>query len=88
MPSSLAISLRRKEALDRIVAVVPVDTRIQGRDTVWGDVILLERIADAVEAQGKMASTALAQVAKMGAQRTPATESQEPPKPKRTKASK
>lgn len=51
MATKAAISIRRQTAIERIANALNVDLSVQSRDPDMATAILLERIADAVEAQ-------------------------------------
>lgn len=59
MASPLSIALRKTAALKRLEKVLKLDTVQQGRDALLNEAILLERIADAVEAMQAKAAKAL-----------------------------
>jgi DNA uptake protein ComE-like DNA-binding protein len=53
MATAVAIAIRKQGAIERIGRALDIDTYVQGRDADMTDVILMERIADAVEEKAK-----------------------------------
>lgn len=54
MATKAAIAIRRDSAIERIAKALDVDLSVQSRDPDMATAILLERIADAVDAQPAM----------------------------------
>lgn len=57
MATKASINMRKQAALGRIAQALGVDTAVQGRDADLANAIILERIADAVEALPKPKKT-------------------------------
>lgn len=91
MASPLSIAQRKRAALDRMVKHLDVDPVIQGRDVGLNDVILLERVADAVEALTEKHEKAIQKVIAASTEpgfnpvKTAVDEVPDKPKRKRTK---